>query len=154
MGNVREHGAFGSYEPFWGEFHIYRGVGRALVIDETLILVAGVIRVFVLATGAGDAWCACTRVAIGNEEESSRACGWGMCRGRWRSGWERAHCRLSSAVVAGACHTTGLAVTTNMSRDLSHISEPDVPYPYLFFFIYNVFFFERGEKKEQSRGSW
>jgi hypothetical protein len=54
-------------------------VGRALVIDETLILVAGVINVFVLATDAGGAWYPCTRVAIGNEEESTGACCRGEC---------------------------------------------------------------------------
>ena len=50
MGNVREYSVFGSYGPFWGELHVYRGVGCGLVVDETLILVAGLICVFVLAT--------------------------------------------------------------------------------------------------------
>jgi len=62
---------FNVVHPFWGEFHVYRGVGRALVIDETLILVVGVIKVFVLATDTGGAWYPCARVAIGNEEEST-----------------------------------------------------------------------------------
>jgi len=77
------------------------------VIDETLILVVGVIRVFVLATDAGGAWHPCARVAIGNEEESTGACCRGECRGRWRRGRsrERAHCRLSSADVAGRVAT-------------------------------------------------
>jgi hypothetical protein len=128
MGNVREYEAFGSYEPFWGEFHVYRGVGRALVIDETLILVAGVIRVFVLATDAGGAWYPCAGVAIGDEQESSRACDWGGM-----GGLKRAHCR---SFVIGRRHRRGatLTVTGDMSHDLSHISEPDVASLFLFCF--------------------
>ena len=49
------------------------------MIDETLILVAGLIKVFVLATDAGGAWYSCARIAIGNEEESTRACCRGEC---------------------------------------------------------------------------
>src|SRR6266851_6547891 len=114
---------FGSYEPFWGEFHVYGGVGRGLVIDETLVLVAGVIRVFVLATAAGSAWYACARVAIGDEEEGTRASGGGKCRGRCRGsrrGWERTHCRLSLAVVAGP----GQVRAAHMSHTC-HV--PDLP---------------------------
>jgi hypothetical protein len=112
---------FGSYEPFWGEFHVYGGVGRALVIDETLILVAGVIRVFVLATDAGGAWYPCAGVAVGDEEESSRACGWGMGRGR---GLERAHRR--SFVIGRRRCAGAVGRDRDMSHDLSRISEPDV----------------------------
>ena len=82
MGNVRRYEVSdGSYRPFWGEFHIYRGVGRALVIDETLILVAGLICFFVLATGTGPAWRPSAGVTVGDEEEGAGAgCGW-ECRG-------------------------------------------------------------------------
>jgi hypothetical protein len=126
---------FGSYEPFWGEFHVYGAVGRGAVIDETLVLVAGVIRVFVLATAAGSAWYACARVAIGDEEEGTRACGGGKCRGRCRSGWERTHCRLSLAVVA--------VEPPHMSHTC-HI--PDLP-----FFIYFNFNSRRKKGKKKRR---
>ena len=49
------------------------------MIDETLILVAGLIKVFVLGTDAGNAWYPCARVAIGNEEESTGSCCRGEC---------------------------------------------------------------------------
>jgi len=138
MGNVREYGLFGSYEPFWGEFHVYRGVGRALVIDETLILVAGVIRVFVLATDAGGAWYPCAGVAIGDEQESSRTCDWGL---------ERTHCR--SFVIGrrrrGAGHSA-----TRLGCDRGHVTR-SVTHPgtrcrislFLFYFNIPIFSVER-----------
>ena len=154
MGNVRGYEHLGSYEPFWGEFHVYRGVGRALVIDETLILVAGVIRVFVLATDARGAWYPCARVAIGDEQERSRACDWSMGRGRWGScgrGRERTHhCRLSFAVVAGACAGDTLGCDRkHVTRSVTHLGSRCRIYLTLYF-IFIIRFFSVERKRRSS----
>jgi hypothetical protein len=52
-------------------------VGHGLVVDETLILVAGLICFFVLATGTRLARRPRARVTIGDEEEGAGA----SCRG-------------------------------------------------------------------------
>jgi hypothetical protein len=50
-------------------------MGHGLVVDETLVLVAELVRVFVLATAKRPARGPCARVAIGDEEEGAGACG-------------------------------------------------------------------------------
>lgn len=124
-------------------------MGRGLVIDETLVLVAGVIRVFVLATAARSAWYACARVAIGDEEEGTRACGGGKCRGRCRGsrrGWERTHCRLSLAVVAGPGQIRA-------ATHVTHLSHPRSPFfIYFNFNFYHVFFYFSLEGKKKENG--
>lgn len=95
-------------------------MGHGLVGDETLVLVAGLIAVVVLlATATGAAWCPCTRVAIGDEEERAGACGWGECGGG--GGRERTHGWLApfGSALAGTATGNG-RVTGWPSRAVSH----------------------------------
>src|SRR5882672_3288896 len=64
--------------------------------------------------------------------------------------------RLSLAVVAEAQATRprGLAVTGDMSHDLSHIPEPDVAFLSFYFILIYQFFLLRGKGAASRRWWW